>query len=322
MIQVTRTMPRSSSSSLATPPKRSALRRWPVWLALLAVTFYGVAVLMHWDDRGLLWLKESQQSPGTRLESVWLPDYSVDIDAKQMAGIGDDEASDLAFSPQTRTLFSVMGKHPFLVELSLDGEVLRKIRLLGWDNPEGVAVMPDGQIAIVDERKHDLVLVKLDAETTALNRADFTTYDLGTSPEENKGFEAIAWDPHRQRLLIGQERPPKLYSWAASGHGPLTGDKRHLPSDQLDLRNLSALTVDPRSGHLLALSADSHLLLELDEQGRQVSFMALLGGFNGLSAHIPRAEGVAMDDQGTLYVVSEPDLFYRFKKKPSTAPAR
>jgi uncharacterized protein YjiK len=72
--------------------------------------------------------------------------------------------------------------------------------------------------------------------------------------------------------------------------------------------------VDPRTGHLLVLSADSNMLLELDEQGEQVSFMTLLGGFNGLGDTLPRAEGVAMDGQGNLYMVSEPNLFYRFRK--------
>ncbi len=94
----------------------------------------------------------------------------------------------------------------------------------------------------------------------------------------------------------------------------LKGEKQPLPSEELDLRNLSALAVDPRTGHLLVLSPDSNMLLELDEQGQQVSFMTLLGGFNGLEDTIPRAEGVAMDDKGNLYMVSEPALFYRFRK--------
>lgn len=307
-------MATSTRASLPPAPKRRASLRWLIGFAALAVISYGVVVAMHWDDRGLLWLKERFESPAERQESIWLPDYVADIDAKPLVGMEEDEASDVAFNPHTRTLFAVMGKHPFLVELSLDGDVLRKIPLQGWNNPEGVAVLEDGQIAITDERLHDLVLVKVDASTTSLNRADFKSYDLGESVKSNKGFEAVAWDPMRQRLLIGEERPPKLYTWNTDGRGPLTGDKQALPSDELDLRNLSALSVDPRTGHLLVLSADSNMLLELDEKGEQVSFMTLLGGFNDLKDTIPRAEGVAMDDKGNLYIVSEPNLFYRFRK--------
>ena len=59
---------------------------------------------------------------------------------------------------------------------------------------------------------------------------------------------------------------------------------------------------------------DSICMIELDEKGEQVSFMTVLGGFNGLKKTIPRAEGVTMDENGTLYMVSEPNLFYRFEK--------
>ena len=303
-----------SSSSAPVTPKRRFYLRWPFGLAVAAVIGYGVAVAMHWDDRGALWVKESFESTAERSESVWLPDYQVDIDAKPLPGMEDDEASDVAFNPQTRTLFAVMGKNPILVELSLEGDVLRKIPLNGWNNPEGIAVLEDGNLAITDERLHDLTVVKVNAQTTALNHDDSPSHDLGPSAKSNKGFEAIAWDPLRQRLIIGEERPPKLYTWNTDGRSPLKGEKQPLPSDELDLRNLSALGVDPRTGHLLVLSADSNMLLELDEQGQQVSFMTLLGGFNGLEGTIPRAEGVTMDDKGTLYMVSEPALFYRFKK--------
>jgi len=270
---------------------------------------------MHWDDRGLLWVLERFESPAEKQESVWLPDYRVVIDAKLLPGMEKDEASDLSYNPQTKTLFSVMGKNPFLVELTLQGDVLRKMPLVGWSNPEGLTVMENGLMAIVDEREHLLSIVKVDAETRELKRDDFPKYDLGPSKDQNKAFEAITWDARNQQLLLGEERPPALFTWKSDGSQTLKGDKQKLDSDELDLRNLSALAIDPRTGHTLVLSADSHLLLELDEKGEQVSFMTLLGGFNGLKKTIPRAEGVTMDEAGTLYMVSEPNLFYRFEKQ-------
>ncbi|MFW9079597.1 SdiA-regulated domain-containing protein [Pseudomonas sp. P2757] len=289
--------------------------RWYSWLLLVAAAVYGLAFAMHWDDRGVLWVLERFESPTEKKESVWLPDYRVVIDAKQLPGMEKDEASDLSYNPQTKTLFSVMGKNPFLVELSLQGDVLRKMPLVGWSNPEGLTVMENGLLAIVDEREHLLSIIKIDADTRELKRDDYPKYDLGPSKDQNKAFEAIAWDPRNQQLLLGEERPPALFTWKSDGSQILKGDKQKLFSDELDIRNLSALAIDSRTGHTLVLSADSHLLLELDEKGEQVSFMTLLGGFNGLKSTIPRAEGVTMDDSGTLYMVSEPNLFYRFEKQ-------
>jgi uncharacterized protein YjiK len=289
--------------------------RWYYWLLLVIVAGYGLAFAMHWDDRGLLWVLERFESPTERKESIWLPDYQAVIDGKALPGMEKDEASDLAYNPQTKTLFAVMGKNPFLVELNLQGDVLRKMPLMGWSNPEGLTVMANGLIAITDEREHMLSIVKVDADTRELQRDNFPKYDLGTSEDQNKAFEAVAWDSRNQQLLLGEERPPALFTWKSDGSQTLSGDKQKLASNELDIRNLSALAIDPRTGHTLVLSADSHLLLELDETGEQVSFMTLLGGFNGLKKTIPRAEGVTMDEAGTLYIVSEPNLFYRFEKQ-------
>ncbi|WPN58382.1 SdiA-regulated domain-containing protein [Pseudomonas sp. P9_31] len=300
---------------LKTARRSRFVMRWYSWLLLAAVAAYGLAFAMHWDDRGVLWVKERFESPAERQESVWLPDYRAVIDAKLLPGMETDEASDVSYDPQTKTLFAVMGKHPFLVELTLQGDVLRKMPLVGWSNPEGVTVMGNGLLAITDEREHLLSIVKVDADTRELNIANFPKYDLGPSKDQNKAFEAVVWDAHNQQLLLGEERPPALFSWKSDGSQTLKGDKQKLPSDALDIRNLSALAIDSRTGHTLVLSADSHLLLELDEKGEQVSFMTLLGGFNGLKKTIPRAEGVTIDEAGTLYMVSEPNLFYRFEKQ-------
>lgn len=295
---------------------RSLLRR-PRSLVLLfgLLAVAGLARAWHLDDRARLWLKENAVSERERAASIWLPGYQAVIEAKALAGLDADETSDLTYNPSSRTLFTVTGRSPQLVELSLAGEVLRRIPLIGFANPEGVAVLADGTMAITDERRHTLSIFRLSALTLELNALDTEEFDLGVASVKNKGFEGIAWDPAQQRLLLGQERSPlALYSWASDGRGELDGGMQPLRSDQLYMRNLSALSVDPRTGHTLVLSAQSNLLLEIDERGEPVSFISLIGGFNGLERKIPRAEGVAIDEQGTIYLVSEPNLFYVFRK--------
>ncbi|WP_420235165.1 SdiA-regulated domain-containing protein [Pseudomonas sp. ABY48] len=306
----TQALPAPSS----TRPARFKLPRY-AWLLLVVIAAYSSASAMHWDDRARLWVSERFQNQDLRQDSIWLPEYRAVIDAKELPGMEEDEASDLTYNPKTKTLFTVMGKHPFLVELTLQGDVLRQIPLVGWSNPEGVTYMENGLLAITDERNHTLSIVQVDADTRELNVNAFPRYNLGSSKNQNKGFEGIAWDPRNQQLVLGEERPPALFTWKSDGSQLLKGDKQIHASDELDLRNLSALAVDPRTGHTVLLSADSHLLLELDQQGAQVSFMTLLGGFNGLKNTIPRAEGVTVDEAGNLYMVSEPNLFYRFEKQ-------
>ncbi len=299
-------------------------RRRTISLALVVILACTVAVVryLHWDDRTLLWLKEQNVPVATRDASIWLPGYKVSVEGKPLAGLDDDETSDLAYSPLTGTLFTVTGKLPMLVELSRTGEVLRRIALKGFANPEGVAVLENGNIAVTDERKRNLSIFTLTADTEELDIADAKLFDLGFPDAGNKGFEGIAWDPAQQRLLLGKERSPTaMFSLGSDGQRLLDQELRPLPSYGLGMRNLSALSVDPRTGHILALSAQSRLLLELDEKGDPVSFISLIGGRSGLEQRIPRAEGVAMDEDGTIYMVSEPNLFYVFRKdEPFTAP--
>ena len=146
---------------LKTARRSRFVMRWYSWLLLVAAAAYGLAFAMHWDDRGVLWVRERFESPAERQQSIWLPDYRAVIDAKVLPGMEKDEASDLAYDPQSKTLFSVMGNKPFLVELTLQGDVLRKMPLVGWSNPEGVTAMGNGLLAIVDERNHLLSIVKV-----------------------------------------------------------------------------------------------------------------------------------------------------------------
>jgi len=54
-------------------------------------------------------------------------------------------------------------------------------------------------------------------------------------------------------------------------------------------------------------------VVELDIHGKAISTLSLEAGDHGLEADVPQAEGIAMGPDGTIYLVSEPNLFYVFR---------
>ena len=62
----------------------------------------------------------------------------------------------------------------------------------------------------------------------------------------------------------------------------------------------------------------SRILVEYAPDGTVLSYLPLWRGMNGLSASIAQAEGVAVGPDGDVFIVAEPNLFYRFGK-PSIA---
>ena len=277
----------------------------------------GAAHVMRLDTRALLWLAESRSTAEERAASLWLPGYQAVLQIA-IPGFEQEEFSDLAYNPATGTLFTVSGKQPLLIELSRAGKVLRSMPVIGASNLEGVAVLEGGCMAITDERQHKLSIFRIAADTRELRTEQFIQQvDLGHAEDPNKGFEGLAWDKRHQRLLLGKEKYPVMLYGLASDGCRVSGDLKELADLGDTMTDLAALTVDPHSGHILALSQESHLLVELNAAYQPRNFIALLRGLNGLDHYIPQAEGVALDEMGDLYLVSEHNLFYVFRKVPA-----
>ena len=293
-------------------------------LLLLFIVCVGVLIWLvrywHWDDRLLFLWQERTTSVEQQEDSIWLPGYRAVIQAKPLAGLEKAETSGLSWSPLSNTLFTVTGRVPKLVELSLDGEILRVVELRGFSDPEGVEVLSDGRIAIIDERRGLLTAFYLPLDAQFIDGDTLPSINLAKVVAGNKGFEGVAWDERNQRIILAKERSPfGLFSLPfpdlEEGAEEPVQTLQELPSAQVFMRDFSSLAIDHRTGHLLVLSDESRMLLELDQQGNPVSFISLAMGFNGLTRSIKQAEGVAMDAQGTIYIVSEPNLFYVFKKQ-------
>lgn len=291
--------------------------RW--WAPLLLIVAAALWLdYQRWDERAWFWLEEQRLGGAEQAARIWLPGYRVVVQGRPLAGLEHDETSGLTYNPASDTLFTVTGKRPQLVELSLAGEVLRRIALIGFSNPEGVEVVAGGRLAIIDERQRTLTAFHLDEHALSLDARDYPAFDLGFAEAGNKGFEGIAWDSRRQRLLLGKERGPLgLFSLPFPGEDGAVGVMQAMPAERLFVRDISSLSYDARTGHALLLSEESRLLLELDGRGEPVSFISLAGGLNGLRHGIEQAEGVTMDAAGNIYIVGEPNLFYVLSKTAS-----
>jgi uncharacterized protein YjiK len=253
-------------------------------------------------------------------QSIGLDRYRVVVEAQPIEGL-DDDISALTYDPDRKTLFTVTNARSELIELSLDGRILRRVPLTGFGDPEAVEYVGPNSYVITDERQQRLIRVRLEDDTMFLDAGDAEQLTLGIGLNGNKGFEGLAYDSAGKRLFVAKERDPMLiYEVHGFPHdNPEKPYAVHVVQDRkrdsrLFVRDLSSLQFDERSGHLLALSDESRLVLELDVQGQPLSTLSLRKGFQGLQATVPQAEGIAMDEAGTIYLVSEPNLFYVFKQ--------
>ena len=280
----------------------------------------GAIAAQHYRLFERAWFNVKQMWEPTDPNAINLGEYRAVVQAQAIEGL-DDDVSALTYDPIRKSLFTVTNKQAELVELSLEGKLLRRIPLIGFGDAEAVEFIGADTYVITDERQQRLIKVHVDDDTRFLDAAEAEQLTLGIGLNGNKGFEGLAYDSVGKRLFVAKERDPMLI-YEVRGF-PQTNPQEpyatHVVTNPrrdawLFVRDLSSLQFDERSGHLLTLSDESRLVLELDVDGRPISSLSLIKGQHGLRKSVPQAEGIAMDDEGTVYVVSEPNLFYVFKK--------
>ncbi|MCQ4296006.1 SdiA-regulated domain-containing protein [Pseudomonas stutzeri] len=285
-----------------------------VGVALLLAIAAGVHYRLF--ERGWFHLNQWHQGELGRDASLWLPDYQVTIQGKVVSGV-DDDLSALTFDPDRNSLIAVTNGKPHWLELSLEGELLRAIPLLGFGDPEAIEYISEGVYVISDERRQRLLRVEVNEQTTVIDSAQAQQLSLGIDLNGNKGFEGLAYDTAGKRLFVAKERDPvRIYEISGFPFAEPTPSVHINEHDaRLFVRDLSSLQFDEQTGHLLALSDESRLVVELDNKGQPLSSLSLSAGRHGLHSNVPQAEGMAMGPDGTLYLVSEPNLFYVFRKQ-------
>lgn len=256
--------------------------------------------------------------------------YRAQANATVLADV-QGNASGLSYNVATDTLFAVINNPEYLLELRKDGSVIRKINLIGFHDTEAVVALDHNRFAILEERRRTLVLASIDQNTREIHRDHQQLISLSfMANAENKGFEGIAFDSQKQRLYVVNEKEPKqLLSIDGAAIHPNKNaanasivisspwQDKNLQQAFLTSNDYSGLHFEHNSNHLLMLSDESKELIEIDTLGNPLSRLDLSWFNKDLPDSIPQPEGVTMDANGDIYILSEPNLLYRFSR-PST----
>ncbi len=243
------------------------------------------------------------------------------------------DLSGLTYNSSTNSFFAPTNGIPMVFELGLDGSFIRSITLNGFQDTEGLVWVGGNDYFIIEERKGRAVKITIDASTTSISYP--TEYiQLPGTWGNNLGLEGISYNPSTNELIIIKEKSPlTIYAVEipANLSDPITvTNPFNIAINNFGFTDLSGLhhlgmtsglSEMNVSNHFLVLSHESTALVETDETGYEYSRIDLsAGGANGtLGAALFQAEGVSADDQGNIYVVSEPNTFYKFSN-PSFDP--
>jgi uncharacterized protein YjiK len=249
--------------------------------------------------------------------------YQVAIDALPIAGV-EENASGLTYHSGRNTLFSVINRPPQVIELSLDGVLLHSWPVDGVTDLEGITHIQGDEFFLVDERLQQLihVRVRFDEGQNPIVTHDRPRLTVAAEVPGNLGFEGVSWDDRNNRLFVVKEKDPlrllEFRGFAEIVHGGRVDldirEWRLGAPLAYFLRDLSSVSYHEGSGMLLLLSDESRLVLELGDDHKPLSMLVLRRGWHGLKRDIPQAEGVAVGAGNSIFVISEPNLFYRFDR--------
>ena len=286
---------------------------------LIVAAGFSVAWYSGWFSLGYHLLTVRLASFDTKQPALDLQNYRAAIDALPVEGIPDN-ASGLTFHPERKTLFTVINKPAQVAELTTDGKLLRTIPLRGVSDAEGITYQEGNFFIVADEGKHQMIRIEINDSTTEIDASNLPRFGLRIDAGRNVGYEGVSWDSDNNRMFIVKEKNPlRIFEigglWELLETGKLDLKiSEWLPESpsNMMLRDLSSLTYHEETGHLFLLSDESRVLLEFDAAGNAVDMLVLRAGWHGLKRTIPQAEGVAIGSDRDIYILSEPNLFYRF----------
>ncbi|EDK0395495.1 hypothetical protein GFV82_06850 [Salmonella enterica] len=273
---------------------------------VIVVVLLGVILFMVRDD--IRYVYQLILKYGDKPSALALSSYKAVIQQKPVAGV-ESNLSGLTYSAKDRMLFAVINNPPELVWLTTEGQLVGRMPLQGIHDPESIAWSGGNQFQIGSEKDGAVYKTQVDIQRGTMQIISMVKLE-GYDKAKNKGLEGTAWDAKNERLYAAKERKPIMIKEVEMSKNGIT---RALPSAiTASVSDVSGLEYHAPTNSLLVLSDESKMILEVSSEWRVRDRLFLTAEWSGLRDDIPQPEGIAMDNENNLYIVSEPNLFYKF----------
>lgn len=274
----------------------------------IVVVLLGVILFMVKDD--IRYVYQLILKYGDKPSALALSSYKAVIQQKPVAAVKSN-LSGLTYSAEDRMLFAVINNPPELVWLTTEGQLVGRMPLQGIHDPESIAWSGGNQFLIGSEKDGAVYKTQVDIQRGAMQIISMVKLE-GYDKAKNKGLEGTAWDAKNERLYAAKERKPIVIKEVEMSKNGIT---RVLPSAiTASVSDVSGLEYYAPTDSLLVLSDESKMILEVSSEWRVRDRLFLTAEWSGLREDIPQPEGIAMDNENNLYIVSEPNLFYKFSR--------
>lgn len=274
----------------------------------IVVVLLGVILFMVRDD--IRYVYQLILKYGDKPSALALSSYKAVIQQKPVAAVKSN-LSGLTYSAEDRMLFAVINNPPELVWLTTEGQLVGRMPLQGIHDPESIAWSGGNQFLIGSEKDGAVYKTQVDIQRGAMQIISMVKLE-GYDKAKNKGLEGTAWDAKNERLYAAKERKPIVIKEVEMSKNGIT---RVLPSAiTASVSDVSGLEYYAPTDSLLVLSDESKMILEVSSEWRVRDRLFLTAEWSGLREDIPQPEGIAMDNENNLYIVSEPNLFYKFSR--------
>ncbi|MBS9009185.1 YjiK family protein [Escherichia coli] len=220
--------------------------------------------------------------------------------------------SSLTYSPHDGYLYATVNKPAKVLKISTDGAIHQIKDMPFIKDAESIEYLTENMFLAADEETSILYLLSIekDMEVKIKESIQLDVF----KEKKNRGFEGLGWEESSYTLFAAKERKPaKLFSYKLNLNN---ASAKNEPKRKLDVNLKDISGLDVYKNNLRVLSDESRLLINIDLLTNKKNILLnLRKGYHDLQEDVPQAEGVVTAPNGDIYIVSEPNIFYHFKKQ-------